>query len=69
VKAGGCAIDLSDATYFVGHETIEAREDGKGLPHWVVVVFAALQRNAARVADSFNFPRDRVIEVGRRISI
>src|SRR6266851_542817 len=32
-RAMGCAIDLDDVTYYVGHETIVSREDGQGLPH------------------------------------
>ena len=69
VKAHGCRIDLEAATYFVGLETITAREDGRGLPWWMVAIFAALQRNAAHVSDAFNFPRDRLIEVGRTVDI
>jgi KUP system potassium uptake protein len=65
----GCGIDRSKVTYFVGLETIVAREDGAGLPRWLVVAFAALQRNAARVTDVFNFPRDRVVELGREVAI
>ena len=65
----GCTIDLSDVTYYVGLETIIPREDGKGLPSWLVVVFAALHRNAAHVTDVFNFPRDRVMEIGRQVAI
>ena len=29
-KALGCTIDLDDVTYYVGHETVVRREDGKG---------------------------------------
>jgi KUP system potassium uptake protein len=65
----GCATDLSDVTYFVGLETIVAREDGKGLPRWLVVLFAAMHRNAAHVPDVFNFPRERVMEIGRQVAI
>src|SRR5580693_8755422 len=28
----GCAIDLSDITYYVGHQTVVHDEDGKALP-------------------------------------
>ena len=69
VKARGCRIDLDKATYFVGLETIVSREDGRGLPRWMVLIFAALQRNAAHVSDAFNFPRDRLIEIGRTVDI
>jgi KUP system potassium uptake protein len=65
----GCTIDLSDVTYYVGLETIIPREDGKGMPRWLVVLFAALHRNAAHVTDVLNFPRDRVMEIGRQVAI
>jgi KUP system potassium uptake protein len=65
----GCTVDLSDVTYYVGQETIIPREDGKGLPRWLVILFAAMHRNAAHVTDVFNFPRDRVMEIGRQVAI
>jgi KUP system potassium uptake protein len=65
----GCTVDLSDVTYYVGQETIISREDGNGLPRWLVILFAAMHRNAAHVTDIFNFPRDRVMEIGRQVAI
>ena len=67
--AGGCGIDLSDVTYYVGHETVVPRDDGKGLPRWVEALFAAMQRNSAHVSDYFKLPRDAVVEIGREIAI
>lgn len=69
VRNQGCKADLDKATYFVGLETIKPREDGKGLPRPIVTIFAALQRNAAHVSDTFNFPSDRIIEIGRMVEI
>ena len=66
---GGCGIDLTDVTYYVGHETVVAREDGGGLPRWVELLFALMQRNSAHVSDYFKLPRDSVVEIGREISI
>jgi KUP system potassium uptake protein len=68
-SVNGCTIDLANVTYYVGMETIVAREDGAGLPRWSVALFAAMHRNAARVTDVFNFPRDRVMEIGRQVAI
>jgi len=68
-KALGCEIDLSDVTYYVGHETIVPREDGKGLPRWQEALFAAMGRNAARISDFLQLPNDQVVEIGRQISI
>ena len=65
----GCTIDLSDVTYYVGHETIIPREDDKALPRWVEALFALMQRNAAHLTDYFSLPREQVVEVGRYVSI
>ena len=33
-KAKGAEIDLDDVTYYVGHETVVPRENGKGMARW-----------------------------------
>jgi KUP system potassium uptake protein len=66
---GGCSIDPSDVTYFVGHETIVAREDTQGLPRWLEAIYAFLQRNSAHVTEYFRLPADTVVEIGREIAI
>jgi KUP system potassium uptake protein len=68
-KSQGCPIDISDVTYYVGHETVVSREDGRGLPEWQEAFFAAMERNAVHVSDFFSLPSDQVVEIGRRISI
>ena len=68
-RAGGCGIDLSDVTYYVGHETVVASDSGKGLPRWLEALFAAMQRNSVHVSDYFKLPRDTVVEIGREIAI
>jgi KUP system potassium uptake protein len=65
----GAAFDLSDVTYFVGHETVVARPDSTGLSHWVERMFAFLQRNSAHVTDYFQLPADAVVEIGREVAI
>ena len=67
--AHGCTIDPDDLTYFVGHETVVAREDGQGLPRWVEAMFAFMQRNSVHVTDYFRLPAETVVEVGREIAI
>jgi KUP system potassium uptake protein len=69
LKEHGCTIDLTDVTYFVGHETVTKREDGKGLPRWQVALFAAMERNGAHVTDYYSLPGDQVVEIGRQFSI
>jgi KUP system potassium uptake protein len=68
-KMRGCEINLHDVTYYIGHETIMPREDGRGLPRWQEKLFAAMSRNAGRISDYLKLPNDHVVEIGRQISI
>ena len=65
----GCALQLDDITYYVGHETIVPAEDGHGLAKWEEALYAAMARNAAHVSDFFRLPTDSVMEIGRQIAI
>ncbi len=65
----GRVPQLSDVTYYVGHETVVGREDGMGLPAWQERFFAVMERNAVHVSDFFSLPNDQVVEIGRQISI
>ena len=65
----GCDVDLNDATYFIGHETIVARGPGLGLPKPVEATFAFMQRNAAHATEYFRIPHNSVVEIGREIAI
>ena len=65
----GCKLKLDDVTYYVGHETVIRRDDGKGLPRVVETMFAFLQRNSMHVSDYFRLPADSVVELGREIAI
>jgi KUP system potassium uptake protein len=65
----GCTIDLSDVTYYVGHETIVPRGDAKALPRWVEALFAFMQRNASHLTDYFRLPAEQVVEIGRQVAI
>ena len=68
-KTQGCGADLADVTYYVGHETIVAREGGQGLPRWQEEAFAAMERNASRISDYLKLPNDRLVQIGRQFSI
>ena len=61
--------DLSDVTYFLAHETVLPREDGRGLPRWQEALFAAMQRNSTHMTDLLKLPRDRVVELGGLVAI
>ena len=68
-KAKGAGIDLDDVTYYVGHETIVPRENGKGMARWQEVLFAAMGRNAERISDYLDLPCDQTVEIGREVEI
>jgi KUP system potassium uptake protein len=65
----GCSLDLDDVTFYVGHEHVVHRERGAVLPQWQEALFAAMVRNASHVTDYFRLPGERVVEIGRQISI
>ena len=65
----GCKLKLDDVTYYVGHETVVRRRDGKGVPRVVEAMFAYLLRNSMQVSDYFRLPADSVVELGREIAI
>jgi KUP system potassium uptake protein len=68
-KALGCDVDLSDVTYYVGHETIVPQKGHKGLPRFIEGIYAAMQRNCAQVTEYLRLPPDQVVEIGREIAI
>jgi KUP system potassium uptake protein len=68
-KSHGCTVNLSDVTYYVGHETVVGREDGRGLPAWQEALFTMMERNEVHVSDFFRLPSDQVVEIGRQIAI
>ena len=68
-QALGCDVDLGDVTYYLGHETIVSRKDGKGLPLWEEAAFAMMLRNAARLSDFLKVPSEQIVEIGRQIEI
>ena len=65
----GCNIDLDDITYYVGHETVISRVDGKGQPRWLETLFAFMQRNSSHLTAYFRLPPDAVVEIARQIAI
>jgi KUP system potassium uptake protein len=69
MREKGCALPLEDTVFYIGHETIVQRDDGKGLPQWQEYLFAVMERNAVHVSDFFRLPGDQVVEIGRQIAI
>jgi KUP system potassium uptake protein len=69
LHAAGYPFDPADVTYYMAHEQIMARDDGRGLPRLVEALFAFLQRNCPPLAEYFRVPRDRVVEIGREFAV
>ena len=65
----GCALDLDDVSYYVGHATVMHRDDGGGLPRWLEVLYAAMERNASHAGDVLRLPPDETVELGRQVFI
>jgi KUP system potassium uptake protein len=65
----GCGIDLADATYYIGHETLLSRGDGKGLAKWIEAPFGFMQRNCVHASEYLRLPSDSLVEIGRQVSI
>jgi KUP system potassium uptake protein len=65
----GCALQLDDVTYYVGHETIVHAEDGSGMHAWEEGLYVAMARNALHISDFLRLPSDSVVEIGRQVAI
>ena len=68
-QAKGYPVDPANATFFIGHETVVPREDGKGLSRLVRGTFAFLRHNSSEAVEYFRLPRDMVVEIGRQFQI
>ena len=67
--AGHASLNIDDAVYYLGQDTIVTREDGKGLAEWQVSLYAALERNSIHFGDFFRLPSNNVVLIGRQIDI
>jgi KUP system potassium uptake protein len=68
ISESGVALDLDDATYYVGRETFIAGEGGQ-MGRLSEGLFAFLSRNAKSAIDHFGLPSERVLELGIRIDL
>jgi KUP system potassium uptake protein len=68
VENGDLPIDLSELTYYVGHETLLAGKSNK-MGRAAEKIFAYLQRNAVDVESTFCLPPGQVIEIGVQIDL
>jgi KUP system potassium uptake protein len=69
-----CAVstgdgDMADVVYYVGHETLVARDDDRAIMAWQRNLFDFMVRNSARKSAVFRLPPDQTVEIGRTIAI
>jgi len=66
----GLQVDPMQVTYFLSREqVVPGLTDDKGMARWRDRLFAAMARNTGSIADFFNIPTNRVVELGTRVEI
>ncbi|MEO6905014.1 MAG: potassium transporter Kup [Ginsengibacter sp.] len=68
LKEKGVTIDLKNATYFLGRESVVITKD-TGMSTLRETLFDFLGRNSARVSKYFNLPSEKVFEIGSQIRL
>ncbi len=68
LEIDGAPVDVSDATYFVGRESV-VQSDLEGMHPALEHLYTFLHRNADSATRFFNLPSERVFEVGARVEI
>jgi KUP system potassium uptake protein len=68
LKEKGVSIDLKNASYFLGRESVVITKD-TGMSPLRETLFDFLGRNSARVSKYFNLPPEKVFEIGSRIRL
>jgi KUP system potassium uptake protein len=56
--------DLTQVTYFTGHETISHGIRQSNMPQWQKAIFALMSHNAQKPGTYFKLPSDQVMEIG-----
>ncbi len=68
VNANHLPIDLTEITYYVGHEKLSTPRAG-ALDRAAEKVFSYLQRNAVDVESTFGLPPRQVVEIGTQVDL
>ncbi|MGH8802311.1 MAG: KUP/HAK/KT family potassium transporter, partial [Casimicrobiaceae bacterium] len=63
----GLQVDPMQVSYFLSREQIVPGLSRRGIVRWRDQLFGMLARNAGRIADYFNIPANRTVELGTRI--
>lgn len=69
VRLEGRELDLKDATFFLGRETVIASEGKVGMMLWRERLFGVMARNARTATSFFHLPPERVVELGVQVEI
>ena len=67
-SAEGIPLDVDNATYYVGHETIVASEAGS-ISRIPEAIFSYLNRNAVHEDRRYGMPLEQVVEIGTQIDL
>jgi KUP system potassium uptake protein len=65
----GWYFDVQDTSFFLAREAIVATGETKVMMLWREKLFAFLWRNAARAAEYYSLPPNRVVEMGSQITM
>ena len=68
-SALGLDFNLMETSFFLSRQLIVPGAAGPGMMVWRERMFAAMARNAGSIADYFNIPANRAIELGTRVQI
>jgi KUP system potassium uptake protein len=61
-------FDPDDATYYIGHETIVASDNGS-ISRIPEAIFSYLSRNAVHEERRYGMPTDQIVEIGTQIDL
>jgi KUP system potassium uptake protein len=68
VEDKGLPIDVTDAIFVLGNETITLT-DAKGMTRWRKALFRFMHRNSRTPVDYFGIPAKRALEVGSHVQM
>jgi KUP system potassium uptake protein len=65
----GLKLDLDEATYYLGSETLIPADRIDAMARWRVRCFAFMSRNAVRATAFFHLPPEQVVEIGIQVEL
>ena len=68
LKLNKSSLDFDSATYYIGHETIVASDEGV-ISRVPEAIFSYLSRNAAHEERRYGMPADQIVEIGTQIDL